>query len=325
MKKRIKLKNKQKKKLNKKKILLYSCITLLVTSLVLTLNTLKFKVSIKNDEFIKYILYASNHNIEYKYNKKAISRKIISFLTNITFDNPSSIISNNYKGLTEEEESLNSEYIEDPYPDRKIDFPKVYIYNTHQLEEYSSKKYEEYNVTPNVLMAAYIFREKLNSLSIPTIVEETEVNEILKINSWKYYKSYDVTRMLINQARKDYSSLEYFIDLHRDSVSRDKTYIKINGKEYAKVMFLIGLENKNYKENLEFTEGLNDLINKKYPGLSRGIYKKQGEGVNGVYNQDIDPHVILIELGGVDNTIDEVTNTIDVLSDLLFEYIGGNL
>lgn len=325
MKKRIKLKNKTKTKINKRKFLVYSCIIFLTASFVLTLNTLKFKISIDNDEFIKYILYSSNHNIDYKYNKKAISNKIISFLTNITFDNPSSIISNNYKGLTEEEESLNSEYIEDPYPDRKITNPKVYIYNTHQLEEYSSKNYEEYNITPNVLMASYIFREKLNSLSIPTIVEEEEVNEILKINSWKYYKSYDVTRMLINQAKEDYPSLEYFIDLHRDSVSHDKTYIKINGKEYAKVMFIIGLENKNYKENLEFTEGLNDLINKKYPGLSRGIYKKQGEGVNGVYNQDINSHVLLIELGGVDNTIDEVTNSIDALSDVLFEYIGGDI
>ncbi len=324
MKKRIKLKNKNKAKKSKKKLLVYSCITIMTTSLVLTLNTLKFKISIDNDEFIKYILYSSNHNIDYKYNKKKISSKIISFLTNVTFDNPSSIISNNYKGLTEEEESLNSEYIEDPYPNKKIESPKVYIYNTHQLEEYSSKNYEEYNITPNVLMASYIFREKLNSLSIPTIVEETEINEILKVNSWKYYKSYDVTRMLIHQAKKDYSSLEYFIDLHRDSVSHDKTYIKMNGKGYAKILFIVGLENKNYKENLEFTEGFNALINKKYPNLSRGIYKKQGEGVNGVYNQDIDKHVILIELGGPDNTIDEVTNTIDILSNLFFEYIGGN-
>ena len=323
MKKRIKLKTKQKKASKKKKFVIYSSIAFLVASFILTLNTLKFKISLGSDELIQYILYSSNHNMEYEYDKKNISKKIVEFLTNITLDNPSSILSSNYRNLTDEEESLNSEYIEDPYPDKKIDEPLVYIYNTHQLEEYSSKNYEEYNVTPNVLMASYIFREKLNRLSIPTIVEETDVNEILKINSWKYYKSYDVTRMLLEQAKEDYSSLEYFIDLHRDSVSHDKTYVKIDGKAYAKVLFIVGLENKNYKENLEFTEGFNDLIHEKYPGLSRGIYKKQGEGVNGVYNQDLDKHVILIELGGVDNTIEEVTNTIDALCDVLFEYIGG--
>lgn len=325
MKKRIKLKNKNKKKINKKKILFYSCIVFLVASFSITLNTLQFKMQIDNDDFLKYILYSSNHNIEYKYDKKKISNKIIQFLTSITFENPSSIISYNYKGLTEEEESLNSDYIEDPFEDQEITNPKVYIYNTHQLEEYKKTSNNAYNVKPNVLMAAYILREKLNSLSIPTIVEEQEINELLRINSWKYYKSYDVTRMLINQAREDYKSLEYFIDLHRDSVKHNISSIEIDGKSYAKVMFLIGLENKNYKENLKFTEGLNDLINKKYKGLSRGIYKKQGEGVNGVYNQDIDSHVILIELGGMENTIEEVTNTIDVLSELLFEYIGGNL
>ncbi len=323
MKKRIQLKNKKRKLITPKRILFYSCIVFTISAFVITLNTLTFKFSIDNDEFIKYILYASNHNIDYKYDYKKLSNRIVQFLTNVTFDSPSSILANNYKGLTEEEESLNSEYIEDPFEDQEILAPKVYIYNTHQLEEYKKSSNNEYNVTPNVLMAAYILREKLNSLSIPTIVEETEINEILKINAWKYYKSYDVTRMLIEQARKDYSSLNYFIDLHRDSVSHNKTYIKIKGKDYAKILFIVGLENKNYKENLKFTEGLNDLIEQKYPGLSRGIYKKQGEGVNGVYNQDIDKHVILIELGGVDNTIDEVTNTIDALSDVFFDYIGG--
>lgn len=318
-----KMKLKKKKKWNKKKFMLYSCIFFMSASFCITVNTFKLKITMNNKEFIKYILYASNHNMDYKYNKKKIGFKIIKFFSNISFDQPSTILKSNYKGLTEEEESLNSKYIDDPYPEKKVDQPKIYIYNTHQLEEYAKNKYEKYNVTPNVLMAAYIFREKLNGLGLPTIVEQTEINEILKMNSWKYYKSYDVTRMLINQAKKDYTSLEYFIDLHRDSVAHNKTYLKIGSKEYAKVMFIVGLENKNYKENLAFTEGFHEAINKKYPSLSRGIYKKQGKGVNGVYNQDIDKHVILIELGGVDNTIEEVTNTIDALSEVLFEYIGG--
>ena len=88
--------------------------------------------------------------------------------------------------------------------------------------------------------------------------------------------------------------------------------------------FLIGLENPNYEKNLEFTEKLNNMINNKYPNLSRGIYKKQGKGVNGVYNQDFDPNTILIEVGGEENTIDEVYNTAEVISNILTEYIIGD-
>ena len=72
------------------------------------------------------------------------------------------------------------------------------------------------------------------------------------------------------------------------------------------------------------TQTLNEKFNTKYPGLSRGIYKKQGKGVNGVYNQDFNPNTILIEIGGQDNTIDEVFNTCEAISEVLIEYIKEN-
>ena len=51
--------------------------------------------------------------------------------------------------------------------------------------------------------------------------------------------------------------------------------------------------------------------------------KKEGANVNGIYNQDISPNCILIEVGGVDNTIDEVYNTMDAITDILNKYING--
>ena len=68
---------------------------------------------------------------------------------------------------------------------------------------------------------------------------------------------------------------------------------------------------------------LSSLIESKYPGLSRGVYKKEGPGVNGIYNQDISSNVMLIELGGVDNTISEVVNTVNALTDVLSTYISN--
>ena len=87
--------------------------------------------------------------------------------------------------------------------------------------------------------------------------------------------------------------------------------------KYAKVMFLLGLENKNYLENKKVITKLNDYINKNYPGLSRGIYEKKGAGVNGIYNQDFSPNCLLIEVGGYENNLEEVNNTIKVLAEVI--------
>jgi len=50
--------------------------------------------------------------------------------------------------------------------------------------------------------------------------------------------------------------------------------------------------------------------------------KKQGYGVNGIYNQDLKSNVILIEIGGHENNIDEVNNTLDLVSLAIKEYLN---
>ena len=45
--------------------------------------------------------------------------------------------------------------------------------------------------------------------------------------------------------------------------------------------------------------------------------------VNGVYNQDLSSNSLLIELGATDNTIEEVLNTLNVIAEVLKEYIKG--
>ena len=72
-------------------------------------------------------------------------------------------------------------------------------------------------------------------------------------------------------------------------------------------------------------EKINNQLNEKYPGLSKGIYKKEGTGVNGVYNQDFSPYTILVEMGGPENTVDEVLNTSLAFSDCFLEVIKTNV
>ena len=42
-----------------------------------------------------------------------------------------------------------------------------------------------------------------------------------------------------------------------------------------------------------------------------------------VFNQDLSSHAILLEVGGVDNTLEEINNTLYVFASVLNEYINS--
>ena len=92
------------------------------------------------------------------------------------------------------------------------------------------------------------------------------------------------------------------------------------GKSYAKIAFVIGRNNPNYEKNAALANKLHQAIEKKYPGLSRGVMKQGGAGHNGVYNQDLSSNALLIEIGGVDNTFEEMYLTVDVFADVFSEF-----
>lgn len=226
------------------------------------------------------------------------------------------ILKSNYRNLVVEEESKSV-----PVDKKVEDSPSIYIYNSHQTEEYTPSSFVEYSVMPNVQMNNYILEEKFEDKGFVTVVEEKNIKDVLNQHGWNYASSYQASRIFLEDAKKNFPSLKYFIDVHRDSLRKDRTTVTINDKNYASILFLIGLENPNYQANLEFSEKINAKLNEKYPTLSKGIYKKQGPGVNGVYNQDFSPFTILVEMGGPENTIDEVLNTSLAFAECFLEVI----
>lgn len=198
----------------------------------------------------------------------------------------------------------------------------VYIYNTHQTEGYNKNFLEDFNINNTVYIASFILKEYLNDLGIPTIVEDNSITDILRANGWKYASSYKASRILLEDAKKNNPSLKFFIDLHRDAASYDKTMISINDKKYARVMFVVGLEHDNYSKNLALAKRLNEKVNIVAPRLSRGVVEKKGKGVNGIYNQDFNENTILIEVGGQYNYIEEVNNTLSVIAKVIYEELN---
>ena len=305
---------------------------------------LKHRKKISNEEFINLIVKSGNANILSKYELPNLVNSTVKMLLRIDFTNPISIfrdnilqfgenVKDNHKTISleynddysdMEDIKTISEHIDDPNP-HDVNNPILYLYNSHQLENYSNDKLDVYGITPNVMMASYVLREKLGELGIVSIVEEANMSDILNKNGWNYSYSYHVSRSLMEAKKKEYPSLKYFIDIHRDSVGRNSTLISINNTNYAKVLFVIGLDYSGWEANYQFANVIHEAIQKKYPGLSRGIMKKSGINVNGVYNQDFNPNCILIEVGGVENNIDEVYQTMGVLADVISKYIKGDL
>lgn len=325
MKRRFKAKRKH---IFKFKYVIYILIVYAVYQLSFNFFT-KASLTSSNEEFITLMLNDSNHYIKYEKANNNIGSRIIKMLTNIDLKKPVSILKNSFYDLSDDEliyddnydeMEKKTKYIENPNPNRATN-PRVYLYNSHQLENYRMDNLEDYNITPNVLMASYILKEKLETIGIPTIVEETNMTEFMNSNNWQHKDSYTASRYLVQDTLGKYQNLDLLIDLHRDAIKYDASTITFDNKKYAKVLFVVGTEYNSYKENLALANKFNSLINSKYPNLSRGVITKSGANVNGVYNQDLNSKMLLLECGGYENSIEEVVNTIEALSEIIKIYL----
>ncbi|WP_078432393.1 stage II sporulation protein P [Metabacillus halosaccharovorans] len=206
--------------------------------------------------------------------------------------------------------------------DKKV----VYIYNTHNTESYlpllegEDDPNRAIHSKANVTMVSELLGKALKEEGIGSQVETTDIQDNLKQKGWNYAKSYTASRPIVQSAMASNQDLTYMIDIHRDSQRKDVTTIKIGDKSYAKLAFVIGGDNPTAEKNEQLAKDLHDLLQEKYPGLSRGIFEQGGKGYNGVYNQDLSNNAMLLEFGGVDNNIDELKNTIAAVADVFSEY-----
>ena len=292
-----------------------------------TYYVLKSQLATSNEEFLQNMLRDSNHYLLYQKSEENVIAKIGKYFMDFDLEQPLSLL-----GVPTVEEQKKEEMVfqEDPdatfvsNPVEKTDVsssPQVYIYNTHQTESYSMKTLEPYNITPSVMMASYLMKEHFQKAGIETIVEETNISDYMKEQGYQYAESYVASRTFVESILKKYPDLKLIIDLHRDAIPHDSSTITIGEKNYAKVLFIVGMNNPNYQTNLSLAQSLSDLINQSYPKLSRGIMSKSGSNVNGLYNQDLNGNMILLELGANENTIDEVQNTVEAIVPIISAYL----
>lgn len=191
----------------------------------------------------------------------------------------------------------------------------VYIYNTHDTEKYTLPFTSDYSIIPNVTLVSKMLKEYLKSYNIDSYIETSKTKDYLKKNKLKYSDSYEASRYYLEKnLNKNYKLI---IDIHRDSLRHKYTLYEKDNKKYARILFIIGASNKNYKKNKEVAENLNNRLNSKYKGISRGVTIREDT----TYNQDLNERIILVKMGGIDNTLEELNNTIEVFSKVINDYI----
>jgi stage II sporulation protein P len=285
------------------------------------------------------------HVLRSKDRPKSLGHLAFESLTDLRFDDVRSLFGSEIPGFTIYNtkifvagQGLNFTNLpQDNPPQIKIETPKqpvkkpnqnptagnklkktVLIYHTHYWESYKpANNGLDSNVTqPNVGVsrAGQDIAQVLMKSGIGTLHMDPR--------NWGANGAYPSSRQLVQSMLKQYPSLVYLIDIHRDSSNGPVTTMKINGSSYARISFIIGETNPNYSANLFFAKQLKIILDKHYPGLVRGIVGKTKFDGNGIYNQDLSKNAMLIEIGGVDNTLNEVDQASKAVGEALSEYIS---
>jgi stage II sporulation protein P len=108
------------------------------------------------------------------------------------------------------------------------------------------------------------------------------------------------------------------IDVHRDAVPAEVYATEVNGEEATKVKLVVGRSNPGMNNNLAFAKTLKAALDQAAPGLSGGIYMGKG-----VYNQDLSPRAILIEVGAHTNSKEAAETGAELFADAIPAALGA--
>lgn len=226
--------------------------------------------------------------------------------------------------------SLNiNELLKEPL---KINFeksgPKVLIYHTHTTESYLKSADEigksnirnwSTNPTDSVVRVGEELAQRLRKDYGMEVIHNGTIHDYPDYNS-SYANSLATAEKII----KSYPSIKLVFDIHRDGLGNDgdklRSVTKINGKNAARVMFVVGtnqrLDHPRWKENLMYALKLQECLNRISPGLAKPIDLSGNR-----YNQHLSNTALIIEVGGDGNLIDESVESTKYLAQAIHEVV----
>lgn len=134
-----------------------------------------------------------------------------------------------------------------------------------------------------------------------------------------YNSAYSNSRKSIKKYLEKYPSIQYVIDIHRDSLGGDggekiKT-LASDIEECAQVMLVAGCNGKGvvypqWEKNLSLALKYKEAMDEKYPSLSRPIYLRYSR-----YNLDLTTGSLLLEVGSCANTFNEALKAVELAGE----------
>ncbi len=188
--------------------------------------------------------------------------------------------------------------------------PQILILHTHATEAYTPDGGDTYLPSDN----SRTLDEGQNMLRVGDEMErvftEMGLNVIHDRSLYDYPKyagAYSRSGAGVKEYLERYPTVKLVLDVHRDAlVGGDGTVYKvvtdIDGVKTAQVMLVVGSGegHPNWEKNLTLAAKLQKNLDTLYPTLARPMTLRQS-----VYNQDLAPGSLLVEVGSHGNTLQE--------------------
>ncbi len=193
----------------------------------------------------------------------------------------------------------------------------VAIYNTHTSETYKLTDGVEHltGKRGGVVKVAESMERALRGTYGINVVRSDKIHD--KEYNTSYLKSEKTASSLI----LNNPGLRAVFDIHRDMYKpRKQCVVEVKGQEAATILIIVGsdtiLPHPKWRGNLAFAKRLEEKLNEKYPGLCIGVRVHEAR-----YHQQLHQHSLLLEIGGVNNSIEEANYSSELFAGVLAEVL----
>jgi stage II sporulation protein P len=206
----------------------------------------------------------------------------------------------------------------------------VFIYHTHTTESFTPLLKDKnpdkaLDNKKNITMVGAELTSELKKKNINVLHSTTDFDKIVRDRDLDYSNIYDISGKEVQTVLDKNKNLKLIIDIHRDTQLKDATTVRIDGKDVASVSFVVSENSPNFKENRKIANLFHQKLEKKYPGLSRGVLLKVSQTRNPYkqkfYNQELFANSLLLQIGGVENTIEEENRSVELLAEIIDEIL----
>ncbi|MEW6183793.1 MAG: stage II sporulation protein P [Bacillota bacterium] len=193
--------------------------------------------------------------------------------------------------------------------------PLVAIYNTHTAETYAlTDGVERVKGRGGVFKAAAALGNGLRERGVSVLCSDM-------IHDASYATSYLESEKTVRAMLYDNPQIDAFFDVHRDSkLPRSMATVDVGGSRVAQVLIVVGSDARQpfpgWRQNLAFAKRIAERADAFYPGLCRGVRVKEGR-----YNQFLSPRLLVLEIGGVNNTLEEAEAAAALLANVLADVV----